>query len=254
MFFVITVVVFSSKVTFRIIGGQPAPDYPFFVMVNRGFHQCGGTLVRLDAVLTAAHCLYFGAENRWASPLEVYILHGDFSSPNNWRVRYHSCERYWVHFMYEASRKGPRNPYDAAVIKLEDQVLQRSSSQHAILPFCSQDDQKWGKKLGFAIGLGLIKGTPFSRAERLMETTLQKIDCQRLGFNNKSRIFPGNYCYHFSEKSSLSDGDFSEPMVFKKRGIAVCLMGSSSFTSYCHTEGFFTTIFTPAVNLKYWLS
>ena len=152
MFFVITVVVFSSKVTFGIIGGQPAPDYPFFVVVNRGFHQCGGTLVRLDAVLTAAHCLYFGAENRWASPLEVYILHGDFSSPNNWRVRYHSCERYWVHFMYEASRKGPRNPYDAAVIKLEDQVLQRSSSQHAILPFCSQDDQKWGKNLVLPLG------------------------------------------------------------------------------------------------------
>ena len=108
--------------TLGIIGGEQAPDYPFFAVVRRGDQMCRGALVRLDAGLTTAHCLYYDTKNRWASPIEVYVLHGDVSTPNNWTLRYHSSENFFVHSNYNTSTHGARSSFDYAVIKLEDKV------------------------------------------------------------------------------------------------------------------------------------
>ena len=184
-----------SEVTQGIIGGEPAPDYPFFVLVHRGDHMCGGTLVRIDAVLTAAHCLYFDAENRWASPIEVYVLHGDVSTPDNWNLRYHSCENFFVHHYYQTSTQGLQSPFDVAVIKLEDKVHMRRSFQRTKLPLCRFDSHGRQKKMyGIAIGLGFTNLNPPVHAERLMQTSIKRTNCRHSDFENQQNVRPVQEC------------------------------------------------------------
>ena len=56
---VAVVYLLCSNVNQGIIEGEPAPDYPFFAVVYRGDHMCGGALVRLDAVLNRSSLSVF---------------------------------------------------------------------------------------------------------------------------------------------------------------------------------------------------
>ena len=240
----ITTMLLCSNMGFAIIGGRPAPKYPFFVVVYVADHMCGGTLVKLDAVLTAAHCLYFDNEHRWASPLEIYVLHGDFSRPNNWKARYHSCDKIIVHYKYEVSASGGRNPFDVAVIKLEDKVRIQNVPQRTLLPLCRFDGYRRKRNLiGAAIGLGPISMNPVAGAERLMETSLEMIDCD----------IPELICYSIPRGTLMTDNDFGGPAVALENGTAVCLIGVSSFTLYSSVNNYYVSIFTPSGKLRHWM-
>jgi trypsin len=55
---------------FHIVGGVAAApgDFPYIVSVQeRGLHNCGGSLLNANTVLTAAHCAY----KRLASDLRI---------------------------------------------------------------------------------------------------------------------------------------------------------------------------------------
>ena len=247
----VTVMLMCSNGSFGIIGGQPAPNYPFFVVVHMADHICGGTLVKLDAVLTAAHCLYFDNEHRWASPLEIYVLHGDFSRPNNWKARYYSCENIFVHYKYDVHDS--RRPFDVAVIKLEDEVGVPISTEPAILPRCRHGTRNWAAIVsGLTIGLGLTSVNPAVRSDRLRTITMTKIDCKCNNFLHQ-QSFPFQKCYRFPRGSSLADGDLGGTVVAHSNGTAVCLLGSSASSNY-YIDGYFTIIFTPVDKFRCWMN
>ena len=256
--FSIGVVLFlCSNVTQGIIGGRPAPNYPFFAVVQRGDQMCGGALVRLDAVLTAAHCLYFDAENRWASPIEVYVLYGDVSTPDNWTLRYHSCENFFVHFHYNTSTHGVRSPFDVALIKLEDKVyIRRTLFQRTILPICRFNGPMDPRNMyGMATGLGLTNLNPPVRAKRLMQTSIRRFDCKHHEFENYQTLPHGHYCYSIMGGLSLTNTDFGSPMIAVARNDEpICLIGAASCTTYSPTMGHFASILTAGGPLRYWLN
>ena len=245
-----------SNVALGIIGGRPAPNYPFFAVVYRGDHMCGGALIRLDAVLTAAHCLYFDTESRWASPIEVYVLHGDVSTPNNWILRYHSCENFFVHFDYKTSIQGVRSPFDVAVIKLEDKVyIRRIPFQRSILPICRFSGEKDQRNMyGVAIGLGLTNLNPPVRAKRLMQASIQRIDCRLPEFEVYPISQTGHYCYSILGGSSITDTDFGGPMIVGRNNEAICIIGAASWSIYSPTLGYFASIVTAGGKFRYWLN
>ena len=244
------------KLSLAIIGGRPAQDYPFFALVHRGNHRCGGTVVAKDVVITAAHCLYVHTELRWATALEVYVLHGYLSRADSWDLRYHSCNTYTVHFRYDPVSAKNRGLYDAALIKLEDEVHIRNASIRTIIKVCRIDNDKWKKhKFGIGIGLGLTHENPVQKANNLMEAVFERIDCSDFGV--KAEESCGQYCYISPYGSLMTKGDFGGPIIYRTRDkgfFNICLIGISSFPAYSRSKNFLTNIFTSAGILRPWVN
>ena len=159
-----------------IIGGRPAEDYPFFVLVPKSEQNCGGTIIAPDIVLTAAQCLYYEQQQRWALNEEVHVLHGNFSVPGAWFAKYHQGQSYLVHELYRPNNARVKNPFDIALIKVEDSfhitISTRGNKPMLTTCYMGHSTNKYG--YGTMIGLGLVSQSPLTKAARLMETQLMK--------------------------------------------------------------------------------
>ena len=78
---------------------------------------CGGTIVGSNTVLTAATGVCRQVERRWAFPSEIFVLQGNFSTPDYWNDTQYPCDYYETHGQYEPLFHGGEGPYNIAVIK-----------------------------------------------------------------------------------------------------------------------------------------
>jgi secreted trypsin-like serine protease len=112
-----------------IVGGQPAPEgaYPFMVSLTRpsatnpySGHFCGGSLIAPNWVLTAAHCMYIGADVNgkyiYLRPSDVDVVLGTNRLENPvTRIR---AAQIIVHPSYT---RGPED-FDMALVRLSSSV------------------------------------------------------------------------------------------------------------------------------------
>ena len=100
----------------RIVGGERASisDYPYAVYLTdpSGFQFCGGTLVKPDKVVTAAHC----AANHKAGSFAVVSGREDKQSTTTGTVD--EVDAVWVHPQFTSVVGG----YDVAVLTLHDKL------------------------------------------------------------------------------------------------------------------------------------
>ena len=150
-----------------IIGGIAAPMYPFFVQIRVLGTSCGGTLISSTAIVTSAKCLYIDKDQRWAFPDEVRITK---NVPPNTLKRY-TCEQYAKHAFYDPVSSYGLNPFDIAVIRLNQCLDLSESSGNEALELCPQY-VKYQKGLALGMGLSLTEDGSVVDYEVLIETQM----------------------------------------------------------------------------------
>ena len=192
----------------------------------RNHERCGGTIIAKNAILTAANCLYDQKEKRWAYAKEVFVLHSDFSSQNNWPSTCCSCDHFVAHEADAPEKYGWIKPYDIAIIKLHTKLNLTSARKSKLKPYYN-DLRNFEK--GYFIGLGLIIQDPDTQPEQLMQVVLQAVTTCGLYNRWHGIIVEGlQVCYSFRRRAACT-GDTGGPIVHKKHYRTRCLIGISSY-------------------------
>ena len=230
-----------------LIGGSPLPSssYPFFALVSKGNEFCGGTVISANAVLTAAHCIYYESLNRWAFFTELHVLHGKFSPANEWYLKYYSCEDYLLHLKYDPPWHRGTSSFDIAILKLRDRI---ADSPNAILKPCRFGDPS-GPQQGTFFGLGP------TNSRQLMSTVLRdNPNCANADYYPVIKNPDVQICFDNIDHASVSIGDAGGSLVYQQRGTIKCLFGVFSFSTQSVKSGNYTNVFTNAQFLNYWIS
>ncbi|XP_075997466.1 elastase-1-like [Genypterus blacodes] len=117
----------------RVVGGEAAPSHvswPWqvslqFLSDNSFPHFCGGTLIRREWVMTAAHCVYSSGSMRVV--LGDLILHN-----NHYTEQYRAVSNIYIHPEWNQNSISSGN--DIALLKLDPSVSLTSYVKLAALP------------------------------------------------------------------------------------------------------------------------
>eukprot|EP00095_Tigriopus_kingsejongensis_P009897 maker-scaffold470_size172058-snap-gene-0.30 protein:Tk09897 transcript:maker-scaffold470_size172058-snap-gene-0.30-mRNA-1 annotation:"transmembrane protease serine 9-like" len=158
--------------SFKIIDGTDAPihAFPWLVSLNyNGEHFCGGSLINQNTVITAAHCMDFGAVPDFFSKLLVYFGEHDLSLANE--TEFTTTRRVLniiIHPRYSAT---PGSPGDVALLQLDRPV----EYNRAIKPICLPKLEAGGsfeQMLAVAAGWGVTEDQSSSDILRQVELNI----------------------------------------------------------------------------------
>ena len=128
----------SAPSRWRVVGGHPVParEHPWVAAVTsrglfgdtRSGHFCGGAVVGVRTVVTAAHCLgheVLGVDARTVRDLSVIVGRDDLTRPSGGREI--AVQRIWVNPQYNQRN----NEGDIAVLRLAEPVPARDTVRMA---------------------------------------------------------------------------------------------------------------------------
>lgn len=235
---------FDSDLATWIIGGEKGVRgaYPWLVsfqwkrrLVNQ--HNCGGTIISPDWIVTAAHCI-FGQDGKY--PAQFRIVAGEYSlTSEEGSEQVRDVIRIFMHHGYdEDSSKN-----DIAVLKLSSPLSFNEFVQPACLPKQSQSElYKVGAK-GFISGWGSI--TPSSgildkRPKEMpdifkaAEIPIMDFDVCNSAGHLRNMMFPGMFCAGYEVGGVDScQGDSGGPFVSADSQGKMTLIGVTSWGIGC---------------------
>ena len=233
---ILTITQLCLAAVLGIVGGELASLIRAYVRVRVYDLLCGGTLVDHDKVLTAAHCL-FGEDRKPVPVSQIRIVKANFVK-TDWKKNATriACDRYIVHELYEAYLGYEFNPYNIALIELQESV-DLSQDGNAILRPCTR--QQLGSPslatpdVGYAVGMGLVQLYPHYYADVLKGILLiHEPLCTsryRSGYSRSHnlRVDPTNHvCYNSGTlRGCTCMGDSGGPIVHKENDDVICLLG-----------------------------
>ena len=152
-----------SRPTAGIVGGGDAPstEFPWMVTLYDGDHPdsswdghfCGGSLIAPDAILTAAHCVEYGAESSKAVVGAYNFSRADAGGASYTPER-HAIKEIVIHPKYDG------NFYDVAVLRLETASALPPLRIAKVSPAIGTDVTVigWGEKIAYPADDGWWEG------------------------------------------------------------------------------------------------
>ncbi|KAL3275028.1 hypothetical protein HHI36_019800 [Cryptolaemus montrouzieri] len=212
----------------RIIGGGEAIPhaYPYQVglSINNGISFCGGTLISINYVITAAHCGVVISE------VEVILGAHNITEHEKTQVRLKGIDVI-IHEQYDASLY--RN--DIALIKLNQSVTLSYAIQTVQLPSFSQAQQTYENLFTLVTGWGLVKDEPVPSVNDISDT-LQVVSVPVMNtdvcaeyYNDDDLIYitKTNLCTSGYQNKGTCKGDSGGPLVYDERLIGIASLGTT---------------------------
>lgn len=209
-----------------IVGGEPAKgDFPFFTqLVIDGRSECGGSLVRPQWVLTAAHCVI------GLTPDDLEVIVGSKVREVGQRVRMKS---YKEHPGFRTdSVPVLKAAWDVAVVELERPV------DAPLIGFAGPELHAPGTP-ALAIGLGADGFATGSYRDELYQAALPLVSDFDCGIAYAGRYDPDQHICAgtFENESNACQGDSGGPLMVTDSSGVRSLVGVVSFGTGCGTPG-----------------
>ncbi|XP_015588120.1 chymotrypsin-2-like [Cephus cinctus] len=220
----------------RIVGGEVAKtgEFPWQVSLrNNGRHFCGGGLVSLQHVLTAAHCMV----GKDTSLLTVITGSNSLASGGETHgVRNISIHRNYVGGSVTSYR------YDVSVLTLAAEITESSVQYPIGLPIENTESGVQARASGW--GRTIHPGSSLPTAlQKLNVTILNNTDCQ--SYHNLT-IYYDQICAMKQYGSGMCNGDSGSPLVSDGRVIGIVSWGVTCALGY-------PDVYTRVYAYLYWI-
>ncbi|KAF5287787.1 hypothetical protein FQA39_LY15723 [Lamprigera yunnana] len=222
LFLVILVVCVASCApkshTFRITGGEIAEDgqFPYQVSIHyEGSHNCGGSIISADSILTAGHCLWAKISN------QLTVAVG--TNKNNEGVRHSVINHYWhPHFNYISLEN------DVGIVKLSTKI----SYNDRTLPIALETVEVGDNIACVVSGWGYTAFPESATPVDLHYVDLITYPLSNCRSNSLREVFDTNICTFTRYGQGTCYGDSGSPLVANDKQIGIVSWGQPCGVGY----------------------